>query len=330
MKKLYAFLPLLFPVISLAGVPLFETDEVLELTLQSNFPDVNRPGAPQDVPTSAKLTYRDNNRNVMMSVEISSRGGGRSHWCKFTPLKLVLGDEAKTQNTIFNGIMGKSLKTVTHCKNTDYNKDSDWNDLVLTEHALYQILFAAGLPALDTRLAKAKYLRQNGEPFDNGYLLILENPGAFAARYGFEAIKKGKLPDNINPSTRVAFELALKLNMSEDDHGYLRAQNSVFFKTQNGGVVQVPYDFVLSPDYFPYTKNPKVFPMGFVAQYAQSHPDLAVEINYWLGVILKNRQNILQAIENVPFKQDSFQKKHLIKWVNAFFADAETFLNQKR
>lgn len=328
MKKFYGFLVGLLPMFAFAVSPLFQSDDVLVMTLQGNFPEVNQRFASQNNSTPGEIVYKDNGVEFKLPVQLSARGGGRASWCQFTPLKVTFGGSEKTARTIFSDLRGKSLKTVTHCKNIEFVGDSSWNDAVLVEHALYQIIFSAGLPALDSRLAQVEYLDQAGQVFEKGYMLILENPGGLAARYGFEALPKGH-QFQIKDTARIPWELGLQLNSSREDHNFGHSKNGIFFLDKNKELLQISYDYLLSPQFFPYSKAGKEYPQNWLKRYASKHRELGSEIDKWVTVILEHRGDILSSIEKVPFQKNSFQKVNLINWVNEFFADAESYLKSK-
>ncbi len=113
MLRLSLILVLLSSIAVADGLPLFDADEPLEITLEFPLMTVIRKAADRPV-VDGVARYVDATGNaVSLPVKISTRGKSRLEVCQFPPLSLTVKKKA-AQGTVFEG--QKSLKLVTHCR----------------------------------------------------------------------------------------------------------------------------------------------------------------------------------------------------------------------
>lgn len=306
------------------NIPLFREESPLELTIQGNFPRVNESNADQNVPSAGKLMYKNSKgETVRLDVQLEARGGGRSWWCTFAPIKLKLPDDDElVKKTPFNH-SHRNLKLVTHCNGKSFAPDhGDWNSVVATEYLLYKIVEASGLPYLGTRLVKATYLDRSGERFSEGLLLILENSEDLAQRMNMH--EAGKFWDS---TAEVPFSLSLRMIASESDHVFNEPKNSILLTADNlfsFAGAQVPYDFVLGPDDFPYSEGDFSHRKGWlVAQpWAKKYPE---DVKKWIEVLKKNKSNVMGVFGRLPYPNRPEVNARIKKWLIEFYADIESY-----
>jgi hypothetical protein len=328
---------------------LFKSNETLELVMKADFPKFSGPDGQQGHPWPTKLSYMDHGKKVELDVELEKRGAGRAGWCKFGPLKIILkhkkkeGEEGedhhKLKGTVFDHT-DRSMKLINHCQSQMLGPaDGNWNSVVMTEYALYKVMEAAGLPTFSTRLAHVKFLNLDGSNFNEGYMFFLESADDFARRNGLaHPDKKNRevAAEKAPESARVPYELGLRFTASEVDHGFQSSHNSFAFvpKDAQAGAnagIQVPYDLLYSPGVFPYSpRDNSHHPEGWLKSYAEKHPDLVPEIRHWAQTMLSRRTEVDKAIKQVPFPPGATQPRDMKRWIDEFYADAESYLREAK
>ncbi|MFT7213184.1 MAG: hypothetical protein ACI9XK_003440, partial [Granulosicoccus sp.] len=136
-----------------AGVdPLFETHEILELTLKGPLNTISRKRE-LDVRYPAVLSYRDEeNKVIELRVELESRGNFRRKrsTCKFTPLKLIF-NKNHTEGTVFEN--QKKLKLVNQCDPVNRK----YEEYLMLEYLAYLIFNEITPMSFSVRLANITY-----------------------------------------------------------------------------------------------------------------------------------------------------------------------------
>jgi len=344
-----------------SDIPLFQTKDVLQVEIQSDFPKVNLPqkGLNPDFPDwvhinkdqlyPSQLRYVDQGKSVSLGVELSARGGYRASYCTFAPLRVTLPAKIKTelgkidptQGTVFEHSKRK-VKMVTHCNPNAETRNPDLtsDEFVIIEYLLYQIIEASGFPHIKSRLAYVKYLDASGKPFQSGYALFLENAEDMAARYGLEEIEDAEL--KLPESVKVAFDFSLRLAASESDHGWEAGLSNAYTigqristdptKYNDAAFVRVPYDLAYTPQMFPYASvrdglndwsNEKWF-----LSYQSSQPHLKPEIQKQAQLMIDNADKVRAAIEAVPAPTpgSAAAKQRMSQWVDEVFLSANRYL----
>lgn len=104
-------------------MPLFQSEELLNLRLESDFKSVF-PIIDDSTYFPANISFEDNDgKKVYLDVEIRTRGKTRREKdiCKFTPLRLRF-PKKKTKNSVFKG--QRAIKLVTHCNKADVSEQN--------------------------------------------------------------------------------------------------------------------------------------------------------------------------------------------------------------
>ena len=134
--------------------PLFETDEVLELTLVQNIKALKKDIDEDRSYHPAQLSYMDhNNREVTLNVSVKTRGKTRRdpRLCDSPPLAIKF-DPKETKNTPFK--KQKKLKLVTHCR----KKGEVYEQYILQEYLVYKLYNILTEKSFRVRLVHMTYV----------------------------------------------------------------------------------------------------------------------------------------------------------------------------
>ena len=222
--------------------PLFEDDEVIDLTLTGPFGSLLET---KQNPTY--LPFRLETGETSLPVEIRVRGHSRLRVCDFPPLRLRLPPGAG-QRGMFGG--QDHLKLVTHC----HDHDRAEQDL-LEEYAAYRIFNATTPLSNRVRLLRVRYVDSEGvsgeEPAAR-YAFLLEPRSEFTARTGSRTVELDGFPRNRHDREHAALMYVLQYLIANTDWMLLKADydeecchNADLFE-RDSRILFVPYDFDLS------------------------------------------------------------------------------------
>lgn len=122
---------LVFPIVIRAdGLPLFDSDESLDIVLEFPVQNVLRHAADRPVVDGTAHYQNLDGEIVSMPIQVSTRGKSRLEACKFPPLSLTVKKKS-SNGTVFEG--QKSLKIVTHCRSSDV-----FRSYVRQEYGIYE------------------------------------------------------------------------------------------------------------------------------------------------------------------------------------------------
>jgi hypothetical protein len=269
------------PLSVTAETLLFESDEVMEISIPVDFKSLCRPHEDSDcefIPTV--LNYDEpGGEPRSIPIEIKVRGGWRSltRNCSI-PLLWVRFDQRQTANSPFEG--QRLLPLTTHCgrglslESTQSGAGrSDWEQYLLREylgHRLYNLLTEVSIRA---RLVKIEYPNPDhpGRTVRN-YAFFTEHFDSVAERNDVDVLSRPGF-DYEKLDTHSADVLALfQFMIGNTDWSIVRERNTVLMQTNSGKQVPVPYDLDMS---------------GLVdAHYAGPAPGLPIDTvleRYYLG-----------------------------------------------
>ena len=182
MLRLSLFLVFLSSIAVANGLPLFDSDEPLEITLEFPLMTVIRKAADRPV-VDGVARYVDSTGNaVILPVQISTRGKSRLEVCQFPPLSLAVKKKV-AQGTVFEG--QKSLKLVTHCRS-----QSLYRSYVAQEYGIYRAFNELTDVSFRVRQLNVTYIdsEKPGRTLEEQAFLI-EPIGGVAARTELERQK---------------------------------------------------------------------------------------------------------------------------------------------
>ncbi|NIM18075.1 MAG: hypothetical protein GTO45_39375 [Candidatus Aminicenantes bacterium] len=159
--------------------PLFQSNEILELTLEYDVKAFRKDRGDKRKYHPAKLSYIDSEgKTISLDVQIRTRGKLRRLYlrCQVPPIKMKF-NKKQTPNTIFAG--QKTLKMVTHCKNTP----KAYPYYYLQEYLIYRMYNLLTEKSFRVRLANITYVdsQKTDNTFTN-YAFFIENYKKMAKR----------------------------------------------------------------------------------------------------------------------------------------------------
>ncbi len=183
-KHVLLFLACFFLLSSALGQSdnLFDTDEVMELTLRGDLKTVfkDRGDDPQYHP--ATLHYQADQKAINIPIQIKTRGHFRkmSSNCKYPPLLLNFAKLTNPKNSVFEG--QDKVKLVTPCRGDQF---------VIHEYLVYKLYNLITPKSFKARLVKVIYqdtVKNNSS--DPYYGILLEEEEQMAARNLSQSLEK--------------------------------------------------------------------------------------------------------------------------------------------
>jgi hypothetical protein len=298
--------------------PLFESDEVLEITLEgplSTLIDDTEDRNEHPIVLTAGSTA--------MNVAVRVRGLSRVVVCNFPPLRLNFSS-SDTPGTVFSG--EDKLKLVTHCKNA-----ADYEQNVLEEYAAYRIFNVLSDVSFRVRLLRIRYI--DTDKSDGNVLLrhafLIESEEALAERLGGSIVETRRVTKNYLDKTQTGLAYVFQFLIGNTDWSLVRAIDSDIC-CHNGLLVgiedrhfYVPYDFDSA---------------GLVnARYAKPHPSLKIDrvtqrryrgycmsseaLKGALHAVIGRHDDIIRVIDELPHLPEEDSKSRA-RYLEGFFESA--------
>lgn len=226
--------------------PLFESDEVLEMTLSAPLSTLHGDLRGTEDHVDATLTISGS--DDVFDLKIRNRGITRQkkEICPFPPIRLNF-KKGDMKGTIFDG--QDKLKLVTHC----HDRRSRYWTYYRQEYYAYRTYNLLTEESFRVRPATITYVDTDGrrKPF-TGFAFIIESNGGVKDRTGLKEAELAKIPmagfDPVKASRVALFEYLIG-NLDFSTLGGPDGEcchNSKAFKDSDGRFVSVPYDFDFS------------------------------------------------------------------------------------
>ncbi len=181
--------------------PLFQSDEILEIRIETNIKTLVRKRKSSTDPYPATLSVLSN-PDETHSLSVAARGKSRRTRgvCAFPPLRLRF--ETRPEGGIFQG--QKSLKLVTHC-----NPNSKAQDKLILEYGAYKFYNLLTDNSHKVRLAKIDYVdADKGESLGTYLGFFIEDADDTAARQNlYEIDIPNTRHSHLDPETAARAEL---------------------------------------------------------------------------------------------------------------------------
>ena len=218
--------------------PLFDSGEVLELTLVADFAALEGDRGEVSPRRPAVLwTASADGAAVGLEVTVRTRGNFRLRrsTCAFPNLRIDFGEGAGA--TAFAG--QDALKLVAHCRNTD-----DYEQNALEEYLAYRLYNLVSDASFRVRLARFVYADVNGASAPVSRLgFLVEDLDAVAARLGGIAFQSREVnPLLLDPEATARLEL-FQYMIGNTDFSIVFSHNSELLRLPEGPYRSIPYDF---------------------------------------------------------------------------------------
>jgi hypothetical protein len=298
-------------------MPLFQTDEILNIDLEADFKTVF---SVKDDSTMfpAKFTLTDNSgQKRTIDIKIRTRGKTRREKdvCVFTPLLLDFPKSA-TKNTPFEG--QKALKLVTHC-----TKDDHYEQNTIVEFLIYKSFNVLTDSSFNVSPAMINYI-YSGKNADTvqKFAFFLEREKFLAERLQGIEIESEKIHPNNTNTYHTSLMDMFQFMIGNTDYSTYDLHNIVLVSDSARKLppVAIPYDFDWS---------------GLVdADYAVPNPVLNIEkvtdriyrgfrkepemVNHTIGVFNSKKPEIYRLFENCELL-NNYRKKKAIEYLDGFY-----------
>jgi len=234
-------------VASQAGI-LFESDEMLELTIEAPLRTIFREREQESDYHDAMLRYQGiDGAEVVLDIELKTRGKFRLErsTCNFPPLRVNI-KTSQAENTVFSG--EDKLKLVTHCQ----NGRSEYEQYVLQEYLVYKIYNLLSDMSFRVRLASVTYVDTDD---DNETLtrfgFFIEDEDNVALRSGWDALAVLQVPPDVYDQTELNLVEVFEYLIGNTDWDAFRnapdedacCHNVKVVGDMLGPVFPIPYDF---------------------------------------------------------------------------------------
>lgn len=306
-------------------LPLFQTDEILNLSLQADYKTVF---SVKDDSTwfPAIITLADNEGlEKTISIKIRTRGKTRreSDVCPFTPLRLDF-PKKETKNTPFEG--QGAIKLVTHC-----DKAENYEQNIMLEYLIYKAYNVLTDSSFKVRPAMIRYI-YSGKKADTvqKFAFFIEREKHLVQRLQVVEFESEKFnPTMLNPFPTCLMDM-FQYMIGNTDYSSYDLHNVILVSdsTRRFPPVPVPFDFDWS---------------GLIsANYAVPHPVIGTEfvservyrgflkdpfiVHHTIGVFNAKKTEIYRLFEDFALL-DADKKKKALKYLDEFY---EIINNEKK
>jgi hypothetical protein len=221
--------------------PLFSSDELLEITIETNLEELLADRSEERSYHNARISIMNGNEQpISLEGKLKARGHFRrdEENCAFAPFWIKFKKE-DVQHTVFKG--HKRLKIVNPCDLTE-----EHNQFIMQEYLGYRIYNVLTDSSFRVRPVKINYVDKATSATHQTFSFFIEDSERLGERlYGEEVTNFGgitQLPNYHNPPTMELFQYMI----GNDDWGIPDHNMKVFKLNDNTGNVMVPYDFDLS------------------------------------------------------------------------------------
>lgn len=214
---------------------LFDSDEILKLTILSNFSSIMDDRGEDRSYHKGKLYYLlDEVDTIRRKVKLKTRGNFRRDPknCKYPPIMVKFGKHNLT-DSIFP--TDKKIKLVTQCQVENY---------VLLEYLAYRIFNLLSDYSFRVRLAHITYAdKETKEPYFTRYAFFIENEKAMAKRIHAEKYKPHVVQYFLDRESTITMAM-FQYMIGNGDWFVTSKHNTTILQLEDSKeLIAVPYDF---------------------------------------------------------------------------------------
>ena len=295
---------------------LFGSDELLEITLESDFKNFVARKYKDEYQEAFIHTALNDSVVVKRKIRIKPRGEFRKKYCSFPPIKLNF---KKTEFYIEDLEKLEKMKMVTDCKSS-----KAFQQYILKEYLVYRIYNLFTDMSFKVRLIKVNYVdtgRKNKGRVS--YSFLIEDAHAMAERQGMVQLKNERaMQRDIDPlqMTRVALFMFMIGNTDWSVPGLHNVKMIKVNEFNAPGPYVVPYDF----DYSGLVD-------AYYAMPAEGLPITEVTERLFQGLCqneeiyqkaaefyLEKEKEVYRLINAFPYLEDR-EKKNMVSYIEDFY-----------
>lgn len=288
---------------------MFKDQTIVNMRISADFTTLNSVAAVEDSSSVATIEVEG---AAQLKADLVGRGKSRFLNCAFRPFSLKELKSDKYNNnlkgTLFKGL-GNSVKFSTHCGSDSEEEISDegYDQRVLMEHSVYQVLDKLQVPSLKTRMVRLTYHDTNPESKalkDETHLAFVREPeDTMAKRCGMVELEEFLEGGGTSPPQNLYSEMLMHLlnafiiqsDWDLPDHNIIPLVH-----TDSQEMFYAPYDFDLVGIFEEYIRHPVFGIEGNGVYFAEwlrlNHsPTLLAEVHRMLEQI----QSMSDAIDQV-------------------------------
>ncbi len=215
---------------------LFDSDEILELTLRANMKAVFKDRGDDPQYHKATLHYQEDQIVFDIPLKIKARGNFRKSLagCKYPPLFLNFKKSATPESSVFRG--QDKIKLVTPCRGDEY---------VVNEYLVYKLYNLITPKSFRARLVKVTYQdtvkNKSSDPY---YGMLLEEEKQMAKRNLSESVEIEKLSPQKTQKEAFLKMAVFQYMIGNTDWSVQYQQNIKLLNADSTSIpITVPYDF---------------------------------------------------------------------------------------
>lgn len=301
-------------------LPLFSSNEILEITLQFDMKKLMQAKYKEDYLPASIIYNQKRDANVTpdtVNLKIRARGHSRKRICQFPPLRLNFNSK-NNDGSLFAGL--DKVKMVCYCKNSDM-----YEQYILKEYYVYKLYELFTERSFKTRLLRVKYKDSRGKRKTiERYGFIIENEKDFAKRIHAHPFEINQLhPRNCDKTTTKSLAI-FQYMIGNKDWSVAKQHNvKLFVPAANSGESRpfpVPYDF----DYSGlvnahYAEVSDILPIEEITdRYYLGYCGNEEAINYTLADFKKKEEVVLNVFSEDKLL-DEKEKEEALEYLKAFY-----------
>ena len=310
---------------------LFESKEILEINLETNFEKLFSDIDERRFYHPAKISYVNEKDSIIsLDIEIKTRGNFRrdSDYCNFPPIKLKFDKKKKKRKkTIF--AKETKLKLVTHCQ----NDSSEYEQYLLAEYLLYRVYNILTNKSYRVRLAKIMYIdtddtTQQKSKTITHYGFFIESSKKMAKRNDAKVLKKPYLEQNQLNYDGITLLSVFQYMIANADWSVWYLHNITLISDKSKHPPSpVPYDFDFSGIInASYAEPISIFELDSIRQRLHlGYCNDTIQLDYIFSIFNEKRTEIYELYNNFPLLKNKYKKQTL-----DFFDEFYNIINNKK
>ena len=306
----------------------FQSDEPFHISLEFNMKEFIREKYKGEFHEAVIRFTPDNGEPVESKIRIRARGEFRREHCIFPPVKLNFRKSGITEEYM-NDI--KSLKLVTHCKNTE-----EYQQYILKEFLVYRMFNILTENSYRVRLFEVEYIdSENKMKSVSKYGFIIESKKHLAGRINAILIDREGIATWLTEPYQTNLVTLFQFMIGNTDWAIAKLHNIRLFKPEEFSVISplaIPYDFDYCGMVNAYYAIPderlgiKSVRERVYRGYCLDSEEEYLEYN---RIMLAHKKELYALVEN--FKQlNSKHRKEMLKYLDDFFVIIEDLRQTRR